>query len=288
MKKFLLALCILMVMSLGAGCSKVDPGHVGVLVNMTGSDKGVDHTVVETGWFFKSPTQTLYEFPVFQQQVVWSKSPHEGKKPIDESITFQDKDGLSLNSDVGMSFSIDKTKVSNLFVKYRRGVDEIADIYLRNIVREAFIMAASTKGVDTIYGTGKKAMMDEVTASVRVQVKEFGIIVDNVFILGDMRLPPQVMEAINGKMAATQKAEMAENQKREAIAEAQKTIEKARGEADALMLKATAEANANTLVSKSLTPALVQYKAIEKWHGELPKVTGGATPLISLGDLSKP
>jgi prohibitin 1 len=42
------------------------------------------------------------------------------------------------------------------------------------------------------------------------------------------------------------------------------------------------------LLSKSLTPQLVEMKRIEKWDGVLPQVTGGATPMlgINLGDKS--
>ena len=50
---------------------------------------------------------------------------------------------------------------------------------------------------------------------------------------------------------------------------------------------ADAEAYYNTTVAKSLTQEFVQYKALEKWNGELPQITGGgATPFINLERLS--
>ena len=51
----------------------------------------------------------------------------------------------------------------------------------------------------------------------------------------------------------------------------------------AILGVATAQAKANQLLNASLTPTLVNYKAIEKWDGKLPTYSGGgAVPFLNI------
>ena len=63
-----------------------------------------------------------------------------------------------------------------------------------------------------------------------------------------------------------------ENEKKAAIAEAEKVVAAAKGKADA-----------NRILQQSITPELIQLKAVEKWDGKLPLSTGGNTlPFLKL------
>lgn len=78
-------------------------------------------------------------------------------------------------------------------------------------------------------------------------------------------------------------AQQRENEVREAQASAKKQVALAEGEADSIVTVAKAQAEANLVLSKSLTTNLVSYKAIEKWGGALPYMNGGgAIPMINL------
>jgi len=47
--------------------------------------------------------------------------------------------------------------------------------------------------------------------------------------------------------------------------------------------RAEAQATANERLTRSLTPQLVQYEALQKWDGKLPQMTGsGAVPFIQI------
>ena len=59
-------------------------------------------------------------------------------------------------------------------------------------------------------------------------------------------------------------------------------VAKAEGEAQGILVRAKAQAEANRLLQSTLTTNLVQSKAIDKWDGVLPQVAGGATPFIDL------
>ena len=48
----------------------------------------------------------------------------------------------------------------------------------------------------------------------------------------------------------------------------------AEAEAEVIRKKAQAQADANKLLSESLTPEVVEYEKIQKWDGKLPYATG--------------
>lgn len=279
-KKGMLAVAMIVAL---AACDKVPVGNVGIKVSNLGGDKGVGEEVLGTGWYWVGMTQTLYTFPTFMQNYVWSASANEGAA-YDESFSFQTVEGLSVSADIGIAYQVDPKKIPVLFQTYRKGLDEIRDIYLRNIVRDALVNAASTKPIESVYGAGKADLMKQVKADVKAKVEPLGLIVDELSWVGNLRLPKTVETAINSKIQATQQAQQRENEVATARAEAAKAVAVATGQADSRTLQAKAEAQANTIISQSLTPELVQYQAIMKWNGELPTYTGGgAMPFINVG-----
>lgn len=265
-----------------SACSDVPAGHVGVKVYLLGGSKGVDHEVLGVGRYWIGMNEQLYLFPTAQQNYTWTKSPHEGKA-VDESITFQTKEGLEINADVGITYHIDPDKVSIIFQKYRKGVEEITSIYLRNYVRDAFNSAGSTMAVEEAYGPGKTKMMAAVTKEVVDQISPQGIVVDKLYLIGKFRLPENVETALNSKIEATQRAQQRQNEVAEATAAGAKEIATAHAHAMAQLEIAHAEADANKLKQATLTEALIRYQAIQKWNGELPTYTGGgALPFINM------
>lgn len=275
---FLLALMVLGV----SACSKVPSGYRGVKVYLLGGSKGVDVEELGVGRYWIGINEDLYLFPVFTQNQIWTKEATEGS-PNDDSISFQDKDGLVISTDIGLSYHIAENKVASVFQKYRKGVDEITAIYLRNMVRDAFVIEAGKMGVQDIYGSKKGELLENVEARVKKQVEDIGIIIERIYLVGDMRLPGTVMAALNAKITATQNAQARENELREAEAAAKKVIAAADGDAKARMLKAKAEAEANRIVAASITPELVRYETVKRWDGVLPKFAGGGVvPMLDV------
>jgi regulator of protease activity HflC (stomatin/prohibitin superfamily) len=274
MKFRYVALAVLMLGTVAA-CSTVPAGHVGVKVFLLGGDKGVDSEELGVGRYWIGMNEELYIFPTFMQNYVWTKDPAEGSSN-DESISFQTADGMTANADVGISYSIDPSKVTQIFQTYRRGVDEITDTFLRNMVRDSLVKQASNKPIEYVYGAGKADLMASVQKDVSAQVGSLGIKIDKIYWIGEIRLPSTVIDSINAKNAATQMAQQRQNEVAQAKAEADKKIEDARGTAESILRVADAQAKANKLLAQSLTPEFVQYQAITKWDGILPKFTGSA------------
>jgi regulator of protease activity HflC (stomatin/prohibitin superfamily) len=269
---------------LSAACSyqKVPPGHVGILVYLLGTDKGVESEEVGVGRIMVGVNEELHLFPIFKQNYVWTKDRAEGS-PNDEGLVFQTREGLEVGADVGITYFLEKDKVHNIFQKYRRGVEELTDVFLRNHVRDALIDVVSNMPVDKVYGAGKGEILQKVTARVRENVGADGINVEKIYFVGSFRLPEVVVTSVNEKIQATQKAITRQNEIEETKAQARKREEEAQGIAKAIKIKAQAQAEANQIILKSLTDDLIRYKAIEKWDGILPKVTSDVLPMIDVG-----
>ena len=275
MKRLLAAVSLCALAVLG-GCSKVPAGNVGVIVNLYGSEKGVELKEVGTGKYWVGINEELYLFPTFTQTETWTGA---------ETITFQTVEGMKVGGDVGITYAVAPDKVTTLFQKYRAGIDEITNKFLRNMVRDAFNDVASKLPVESVYGQGKADLLLAVEQRVRAQVAPIGINLERIYYASDLALPPQVTASLNAKIQATQMAEQRRNEVAQAKAEADKERARAQGEADAKLLIAQADAKAIEVRAQALraNPDAVTLNAVEKWDGKLPTYTGGQAPLPFIG-----
>lgn len=258
-----------------AACSKVPAGHVGVKVHLLGGEKGVDTEELGVGRYWMGWNEELFLFPTFTQNHTWTDK---------ERLTFQTVEGLAVSADVGISYHVNPAKVTSVFQKYRKGIDEITDIYLRNMVRDALVKRASALGIESVYGAGKASLIEQVQADVAGQTGDIGITIEKIYWVGELGLPETVVGSINAKIQATQMAAQRQNEVAQARAEAEKAVAAAKGEAEARLTLATAEADAIRIKGDALrqNPGVVSLSAIEKWDGKLPVYSGDATPFIQI------
>ncbi|GBQ85726.1 hypothetical protein AA14337_3147 [Acetobacter malorum DSM 14337] len=73
-----------------------------------------------------------------------------------------------------------------------------------------------------------------------------------------------------------------------ASAEAEAAVADAKGRSASKLMMAEAEAKANALVSSSLTPALLEEKALEQWDGSMPTYLSSGAPLPFIGNATGP
>lgn len=252
----------------------------------------MDQVELSPGRYYIGWNEELYLFPTFQQNKVWTDSVIEDSR-IPEGFTFQTREGMEVGADIGIAYLVKPDQVSDLFVRYKKGIQEITDVHMRNIVRSAFNSVGSKFPVEKVYGTGKAELLTLVETEVRKELDPVGITLNKLYWVGSLRLPDAVANALNAKVEATQKAQQRENELRQSEAEAAKKVAEAQGkarsietvaagEATALLVKAEAEAKANLLVARSITPQLVEWQRAKRWDGKLPQVTGGAVPFINL------
>lgn len=279
LKKIVAALMVSVALVM-SGCSKVPAGYVGVIVNLYGTEKGVSLQEVGTGRYWLTPNEELYRFPTFTQTVSWDAE--------DTEISFQTVEGMKVTAGIGLTYHVKAEKVPVLFQKYRAGIDEITNKFMRNMIRDAFNEKASTLKVESVYGAGKSELLASVERRVQEQVADLGIVVERVYYSGDLGLPPQVTQSLNDKIKATQMAEQRKNEVQQSKAEADKERERAAGIADAALIIAEAEAKAITVRAEALrsNKDILALNAIERWDGKLPVYMGGDAPVPFL-DIDK-
>jgi regulator of protease activity HflC (stomatin/prohibitin superfamily) len=268
MKKIFVLLMLVCTMIL-TGCSyeKVPAGNVGIQFNLYGADKGVQAKEVGPGRYWLSWNEEIYRFPTFTQTWVYDK---------DLAMEFGTVEGLNVSADIGITYHIQPEKVTLLFQTYRKGVDEITDTYLRNMIRDSLVKRASMVGVE--YGKGKAELIESVQADVQAQVKDIGIVIERINWVGGLRLPQNVTNSINAKIQSTQMAEQRNNEIAQSKAEADKEVAKATGDARVRTLNAEAEANAIKIQGEALrqSPGVVQLRWIEKWDGRVAQTQLGS------------
>lgn len=246
--------------------TRIPPGSVGVVVNMMGNEQGVESKELHVGMHVIAPWKDVYKFPTFEQNHTW-----EG----DESFVFQTQEGLAVRVNIGITFNLKPEYIPILFQKYRRGMDEITDIFIHNNVRDAINRTGSHFKVEELYGPSKDKFLDEVQKTVSDEMAGLGFNISRIYLIGRLHFPDTVVVALNSKIEATQRAQQRENELREAEAEAKKQIAAAQGRAESVLVEARSKAEANILLSKSVTPQLIQYQAVQKWNGEMPHAMGG-------------
>jgi regulator of protease activity HflC (stomatin/prohibitin superfamily) len=261
-------------------CNRVDPGYVAVVVDMLGDDKGAEGTELHTGLHWVAPWKSLYQFPIFEQNETWT-----GER---DGFSFQTCEGMAVSADIGITYHLRPSSIPTIFSKYRRGMDEISHVFIRNYLRDAIAKAAGKMRIEQLYSDGKEAFFDEVEQHVRADLDPLGIVVSRIYLIGRFHFPQTVITALNAKIEAIQRAQQRENELREAEAEAKKQIAKADGAARCALLKAESEAKANKLLSESVTDRLVLLQAVQAWDGHLPQVmTDGAVPMFNLGAIKQ-
>lgn len=274
MKKFMMLIVAALLLT-GCGRATVPAGFVGVKVDLYGDEKGVQQEVVGVGKYWLTWNEEIYQFPTFNQLHVY-----------EQPFNFQTKDSMSVSAKVGVEYYVDQSKVSTVFQTYRKGVEEITQVNIRQNIADALIKDSGKMDIGTLAGEGRSKLLDSVTSSVKSKLDPIGIVIVKLSWTDDLTYPPQVTASINAKIEATQKTLLRENEIAQTKAEAQKAIEQARGEAEAVMLRAKAEADAIAMRGEALrsNPEVLQLEAIGKWNGVLPQymTAGTTTPFVQV------
>ncbi len=118
--------------------------------------------------------------------------------------------------------------------------------------------------------TRRAEVSTQIKGSLADRLLAHNILVDE-FNIVDFTFSDVFNVAIESKQTAEQ-----------AALKAQRDLERIKIEAEQKITSAQAEAEAQRLQRETITDTLLQLRAIEKWNGVLPQVSGGAVPFIDL------
>ena len=256
----------------------INPGHVGIVIHRVGG--GVDPTPLGPGLHLRNPLMTgIEEYPAYMQTLVLTGSGREGRG--NDEINVNSREGQPVSLDVSLSFELDPARTPMLYRTFRTDIEAIQHGYVKQAIRQALQEVVGNENIADILGPKKAETVSQTQALLSNRLQQYGFMVKQ-FTINEIRAPQSVMDAINAKNVMQQQALTAQNELQKNTFQAQGDSIKARGRAIAILTEAQAQAEANRLLSASMTPTLVQYEMMKKWNGQMPQVSGGATPLIQL------
>lgn len=179
------------------------------------------------------------------------------------------KDLQNVSSTIAVNFHIDPAAAQKVY-------QEIGLSF-----KERVIDPAVQEGVKSVTAhftaeeliTRRAEVKDAIKANLSERLMKFNIIVDE-FSIVNFDFSHEFNVAIEAKQTAEQSA-----------LKAKRDLDRIKIEAEQRVTQARAEADGQRLQRETLTPILLQLRAIEKWDGKLPQVSGGATPFIDINSL---
>lgn len=241
--------------------TRIKVGYVGVVY----SAKGVEQNTLTQGWHWLSPLKHVKQFPVSQQQIVFSDDPsdYNTDEHADWHIDAPANGGMvGINLTVNYNFLPDR--VVSLYEKFN-GMDgeAIVEGRVQNSII-AYVKEVTPRfSVMDIYSDKKSEVNKAITDYLNEKLStEYGINVSSALII-DVELDSALQEKVRAKEQAKQDAEIAELAKQTAEAQAATNRVIAESEAAVKIIEAEAEAKANKTIAESITPELIQMKEAE-------------------------
>lgn len=274
------------------GCAtRIGPGNVGIKVDLAGSQRGVEDLPIRTGWVFYNPAGSkVVEYPTYVQTAKWTRDLNEGR-PINEEISFNTLQGLTVYGDVSLSYHLDPARVPAFYVKFRSDdIDQFTHGFLRNVARDSMNRVAANYTVEEIMGVKKPEMEQRSRDELQSEVKDIGVVIEQFGFIGSPRPPESVVAAINAAQQAKYIAQQKQNELLQSQADAAKQVAAAEGQAKAQIAIAQGEAESNRLRAASINPQIIEWQKlavtdrwIARWNGSMPQVqAGGNVPGLLL------
>jgi regulator of protease activity HflC (stomatin/prohibitin superfamily) len=231
----------------------VGAGERGILLRFS----AVTGKIYNEGLYFRWP---------FIEQVVKMDIKVQ-KNQVD--ATAASKDLQTVHSDVAFNFHINAAKVASIYQEV--GVDYNQRI-IAPTLQEA-VKASTAKFTAEELITKRELVREETKVALREKLEPRGIMVDE-FNIVDFNFSSTFNSAIEAKVTAEQSALAARNKLEQIKFEADQRIAEARGKAEAIRIESEALRS---------SPAILELRALEKWDGVLPQVTGsGGVPFINI------
>ena len=207
-----------------------------------------------------------------------------------ENIVGQTRDAQYITMILDVKYRVDSANAFNVFRQFRT-LDRVNTSLITPLVQRSVETVTTQYDVIEILGAKRNDAYKEIEVDLRERLKENGIDLHSITMV-DTDAGDAIEKAIQDEAVAKKQVETAEQQKEKARIEAeQRVIEaeadkqkaqieaeiqliKAKAEAEAKAIEAEGDAKAYEIISKYLSPEIIQKLWIDKWNGQMPQVTG--------------
>lgn len=207
----------------------------------------------------------------------WANTADIGTSTKNQAIYAESKESIGFSVGMNCSAQIytEQDAVHFLYSYNNKSLAEIMDSEIRARVESDFVETCARYTMADIL-MKKEEIMTAVRDDVTSYFAERGITVTVLGMKDGIEYDdPKVQTAINAEFVAN----------REAAAQKivnETAVNKARAEAEAVLIAAQAEADANKLISDSLTEMLLEQQRNERWDGHEVPNFGNTTPILSM------
>ncbi|MBQ5544628.1 MAG: prohibitin family protein [Clostridia bacterium] len=241
---------------IGNSVTIIDAGHTGV-INTLGR---VSENVLQEGLHVKIP---------FVQRII--KMDNRIVKLEVETEAFS-KDLQTVQTRLAINYRVAKDKS---YAIYKNVGSDYETVLVTPAVNE--VLKAITAKYTAEESVANRSLISQgLITELNNKLNRNGIYVEDVNII-NFEFSEAYIAAIEEKQVAEQRLLKARTEKEEAIV-------KAEAEAETLRIQSEAQAKANDILSASLSKNLIEYEKVQKWNGELPKVTDGSA-IINFSDM---
>ena len=245
---------IIVIIILANSLTIVQAGHTGVVLTLG----RVEENVLQEGLHAKIP---------FIQSVAMIDNRITKLEVSTEAFS---KDLQTVQTTIAINYRVDTSKSFSIYKNIGRDYESILVVPAVNEVLKA--IAAEYTAEESV--TNRSLISEGLIVGLNEKLNDIGLYVTDVNII-NFDFSDAYIIAIEEKQVAQQQLLKAETEK-------QTKITNAEAEAEALKIRAEAEAEANRILAESITDTLVEYNKIEKWNGQLPQVTGGASSILDV------
>jgi regulator of protease activity HflC (stomatin/prohibitin superfamily) len=251
------ALLIWVVVTISASFHQVPAGHVGVVYEF-GSIVGQ----TGDGLQIVPPWRNVRDATVQLQTLCFiddaTKCP-DGATTVGEGLDSFSKETQNVFIDAIVNIEVSPDEVQGL---YR----SVGPNYINKLVpgRIAQIFKDETVNYAAVdLAPSREQIRANVEAQLRTELAPYSIDV-KALLIENIAFESEFEQAITAKQVAAQEALRQQELVASERAKADQRIEQARGEGESLRVTAQGQADANNLISQSLTPSLIQFQAVQK------------------------
>src|SRR5687768_3121030 len=249
-------LLLLLLVALNNPVAVVDEGHVGLITEL---GRAID---------LRGPGVTLIN-PFIQDL----KEVETRVRPIDfTEIDAASKEAQSVKLTGKLNFALQEADIISLYREV--GLDFQGRI-LNAALNSTAKAVLPQYSVDEIL-PNRRAIEDKIVEDLNVRLRAYGIKVTAIF-LENVSFSAEYQAAIEAKQTAAQNALKEVEITNQAREKAKQAVETAKGQGDSALELARRQAEANRLLSESLSSEVLRNKELDKWDGKLPQVQTGSS-----------
>ncbi|MDG1476534.1 MAG: prohibitin family protein [Vicingaceae bacterium] len=225
---------LIVVVTLFKSSVTISGGQGGVLFKTFSGGIDTENTYGE-GWHLIAPWNDMITYEVRQQEVL-------------ENMAVLSSNGLEISLEVSAWY---QPMIKDLPKLHQEKGQNYLDRVVKPAIRSASRSVIGRYTPEEIYSTKRDAIQSEISVETK-KVLDKQFVQLNEILVRDITLPPTIKTAIEGKL----------RQEQESL-EYEFKLQKAKKEAEKVIIEAQGKADANRILNASLTPNILKEKGIE-------------------------